>query len=192
MRENPKRNPSISSEKKSGQGRTFRRVPRQQPGNGQNREPSSEQGHTLPAFEKSCGALVIRRDPETGQRFILMIRHRFGGYRSFPKGHTEPGETERETAAREVLEETAAHITFIPDFRQVVLYHPMPGTVKQVVYFLAQTDSEAIAPREGEIATVEWIPLEESMNLLAHDNDRRILTEALHKLDRMQGEKAES
>lgn len=147
------------------------------------RPDTPEQQDAPVTFEKSCGALVVRRDRTTGERYILMIRHRFGGYRSFPKGHTEPGETERETAAREVLEETAAHITFIPDFRQVVLYHPMPGTVKQVVYFLAQTDSAAIAPREGEIATVEWIPLEESMELLTHDNDRRILAAALHKLD---------
>ena len=55
--------------------------------------------------EKSCGALVLRRDKIDGKYYILMIRHRMGGHRSFPKGHMERGETERMTAVREVYEE---------------------------------------------------------------------------------------
>ena len=81
-------------------------------------------------FEKSCGALVIRHDAQTGLDYILMIRHRPGGYRSVPKGHVEPGETERETAVREVLEETSVRISLIPDFRHVVCYAPAPGVEK--------------------------------------------------------------
>ena len=53
-------------------------------------------------YEKSCGALVFRQDPRTGRRYVLMIRHKHGGHRSFPKGHVEAGETEHETAIREV------------------------------------------------------------------------------------------
>ena len=51
--------------------------------------------------EKSCGALVVRREGD--QYFILMIRHKAGGNRSFPKGHVEAGETEYATALREVM-----------------------------------------------------------------------------------------
>ena len=43
--------------------------------------------------EKSCGALVVRRDEEDGKQYLLMIRHKLGGHRSFPKGHMEKGET---------------------------------------------------------------------------------------------------
>lgn len=56
--------------------------------------------------EKSCGALVVRRGKD-GKRYILMIRQRRGGNRSFPKGHVEVGETELMTAEREVFEETS-------------------------------------------------------------------------------------
>ena len=52
--------------------------------------------------EKSCGALVVRRGKD-GKRYILMIRQRRGGNRSFPKGHVEVGETELMTAEREVF-----------------------------------------------------------------------------------------
>ena len=133
-------------------------------------------------FEKSCGALVIRRDANNGEYYILMIRHRPGGYRSFPKGHVERGETERETAIREVLEETSVHITIIPDFRHVVYYTPAPAVEKEVVYFLARTEQIHVHPRRGEIAQVEWVRLSRAEQFLTHDNDKKVLQAALKKI----------
>ncbi|MBO5898422.1 MAG: NUDIX domain-containing protein [Clostridia bacterium] len=133
-------------------------------------------------FEKSCGALVLRRDAVTGQFYILMIRHRPGGYRSFPKGHVESGETERETALREVMEETSVQFTVVPDFRHVVYYTPAPGVEKQVVYFLGRTDQVYVRPRRGEIAQVEWIPLDGAESVLTHNNDKKVLKAACEKL----------
>ena len=54
--------------------------------------------------EKSCGVLVLRRQEE--ELYVVLLRHRFGGHWSFPKGHVEAGESERQTALREVREET--------------------------------------------------------------------------------------
>ena len=133
-------------------------------------------------FEKSCGALVIRHDAASGNDYILMIRHRPGGYRSFPKGHVEAGETERETAMREVMEETSVRISIVPDFRHVVCYTPAPAVEKEVVYFLARTEQVEAKPRRGEIAQVEWIPLQQAERCLTHDNDKCVLKAALGKL----------
>ncbi len=135
-------------------------------------------------FEKSCGALVIRHDDVTNTDYILMIRHRPGGYRSFPKGHVEAGETERQTALREVLEETSVHISILPDFRHVVCYTPAPAVEKEVVYFLARTEQIEIHPRRGEIAQVEWVPLLTAERYLTHDNDKQVLHAALQRLHR--------
>ena len=52
-------------------------------------------------YEKSCGAIVVRTEPQENRIYILMIRHKAGGHRSFPKGHMEEGETEYATALRE-------------------------------------------------------------------------------------------
>ena len=130
----------------------------------------------------------MRRDAEDGCLYILMIRHRPGGYRSFPKGHVERGETERETAIREVLEETAAQITILPDFRHVVCYTPAPAVEKEVVYFLATTKEKSIHPRHGEIAQTEWIPLDKAERCLTHENDKNVLRAALKKLKNYQKE----
>lgn len=132
--------------------------------------------------EKSCGALVLRRDAEDGKPYILMIRHKLGGHRSFPKGHMERGETEYMTAIREVFEETAVQIRVFSDFRQTVHYNPMPGVRKEVVYFLTETSQSDIRPREGEIAQVEWVPLEQAEDCLTHENDKTVLRAAIKKL----------
>ena len=133
--------------------------------------------------EKSCGALVIRRDEEDGKEYLLMIRHKLGGPRSFPKGHMEPGETEYMTAVREVFEETAVQIRIDSKFRETVHYSPMPGVTKEVVYFLTHTLQKDIHPREGETAQVEWVPLEQVEASLTHENDKLVFRAAMKKLN---------
>ncbi len=134
-------------------------------------------------WEKSCGALVVRR--EENNYFILMIRHKAGGNRSFPKGHMEEGESEYATALREVKEETSSHIAIMSDFRETVTYSPSPGVMKEVVYFLAFTTSPVIHPRAGEIAEVQWVPLEEAEEQLTHENDKLVFRAARKKLQNL-------
>ncbi|MBQ1963656.1 MAG: NUDIX domain-containing protein [Clostridia bacterium] len=132
-------------------------------------------------YEKSCGALVLRRG-EDEKWYILMIRHKHGGHRSFPKGHMERGETEYMTAVREVYEETSVQIRINTDFRETVHYSPLPGVSKEVVYFLTTTQQETIRPQEGEIAEVEWVPVEEAEASLTHENDKTVFRAAMKKL----------
>ena len=134
-------------------------------------------------WEKSCGALVVRR--ENDKYYILMIRHKAGGSRSFPKGHMEQGESEYATALREVMEETSSRIAIISDFRATVKYSPSPGVMKEVVYFLAFTTEESIKAREGEIAEVEWVPLEEAENCLTHENDKTVFRAAMERMQHL-------
>ncbi|MBE6630654.1 MAG: NUDIX domain-containing protein [Ruminococcaceae bacterium] len=134
-------------------------------------------------FEKSCGALVVRREEDN--YYILMIRHKAGGNRSFPKGHVEEGETEYETALREVMEETSSRIAIVSDFRATVNYRPSPGVMKEVVYFLAFTTNADIKAREGEIAEVEWVPLSKAEHYLAHENDKTVFRAAMERMQRM-------
>ena len=134
-------------------------------------------------WEKSCGALVVRRDGDN--YYILMIRHKAKGNRSFPKGHMEAGETEYATALREVMEETSSHIAIVSDFRATVNYSPSPGVMKEVVYFLAFTTSPDVRPREGEIAEVEWIPLEQAEGCLTHENDKTVFRAAMERMQNL-------
>lgn len=132
-------------------------------------------------YEKSCGAVVFRNERHEGnlQRYVLMIRHSLHSHHSFPKGHVEVGESEIMTAEREVFEETSVKIHINEKFRQPVYYKPKPGVKKEVIYFLAFTRQVETSPRPGEVAQVEWVPVEKAGELLAHDNDKKVLSMAI-------------
>lgn len=137
-------------------------------------------------FEKSCGAVVFRNERKDGKlkRYVLMIKHSAHGNHSFPKGHVEAGESEKMTAEREVFEETSVRIHINEKFRQPVYYRPKPGVKKEVIYFLAFTHQTEISPRPGEVAEVYWIPVEDAKELLAHDNDKRVLALAIQYINK--------
>ena len=140
-------------------------------------------------YERSCGAVVFREGSgENGapQKYVLMIKHTNRSRHSFPKGHMEPGESEVMTAQREVFEETGIHIRIVDKFRETVHYSPKPGVKKTVVYFVACTDKVDTVPQENEIAAVEWIPAERAGSLLAHSNDKRVLSLAIKYMDEKQ------
>ena len=86
--------------------------------------------------EKSCGAICYTR--EEGAPRVLVICHRYGGHWAFPKGHVEAGESEEETAMREVREETGAQVRVRPGYREVTTYSPAKGVTKDVVFFVAE------------------------------------------------------
>ena len=86
-------------------------------------------------YEKSCGALVFRQDPRTGRMYILMIRHKHGGHRSFPKGHVEEGETEHQTAIREVEEERIEQIEAAIGFDELESAASMHADFEETLYY---------------------------------------------------------
>ena len=75
-----------------------------------------------------------------------------------PKGHMEEGESEVQTALREVKEETGLDIDLEDDFRQSVEYYPKPNVKKQVVYFLGHARNDHVVRQEEEIGETRWHP----------------------------------
>ena len=61
--------------------------------------------------EKSCGAVVFRKSASKLE--FIAVKSKANGHWGFPKGHVETGESEAETAIREVFEETGLRITLI-------------------------------------------------------------------------------
>lgn len=126
--------------------------------------------------EKSCGAIVYRKFH--GNTEILLIKHINSGHWSFPKGHVENGETEIETAKREIKEETSIDVIIDPTFRETVTYSPKKDTVKVVVYFLARAKNVNFSPQEDEIAEIRWVDISYAGNILSYENDRTIVSRA--------------
>lgn len=128
-------------------------------------------------YEKSCGAIVFTGTGD-GIRYLL-VRNLTGIY-GFPKGHMEPGETEEQTARREILEEVGLTVELIPGFRAEDAY-PIPqkeNTCKQIVYFLAAYDNQAFSYQKEELSDALLADYETAMSLFQYPSSKRLLTEA--------------
>lgn len=128
-------------------------------------------------FEKSCGAVVYRK--HHGNTEILLIKHVRSGCWSFPKGHMESGETETQTAIREIKEETNIDISIDDEtFRQSVMYSPRRDIRKEVVYFLGRATGGEISPQEEEISDIKWVEIGRAASYLSYDNDKLLINKA--------------
>lgn len=108
---------------------------------------------------------------------ILLIRHVNGGHWAFPKGHVENGETETETALREIREETGLLVRLDTDFRAVVTYSPKPGVMKDVIYFAAEPDGGCAQMQAEEVTDMRWVAIDQADALITHDSDKGVLAQ---------------
>ncbi len=127
-------------------------------------------------YEKSCGAIVYRKFH--GNTEILLIRHVKSGYWSFPKGHVEKGETEPQTAAREIKEETNLDVLIDTGFRETVSFSPRRDTSKTVVYFVARALSHEAKPQLDEISEMRWVEIGQATSYLTYENDKLVANRA--------------
>ena len=117
-------------------------------------------------FRKSCGVLPYR-DAEGRREYLLVFEH-YSQCWSLPKGHMEAGETESETALRELFEETGLTGKLDTSHFAAVEYPVSPISRKQVVIFPGQVDGTP-RTREGEIEGFRWVDAEELATLLFPD-----------------------
>ena len=127
--------------------------------------------------EYSCGAVIYARID--GQiRYCIM--ESIAGIYGFPKGHMERGETEEETALREVREEVGLKVKLIPGFRTTDchLLPQKPGVSKHITYFLAEAVDTNISIQKEELSSASFLDYCTAMRKFQFPSSRRILTEA--------------
>ncbi len=129
--------------------------------------------------EKSCGAVVFTREHDHLRYVIIRSTEGFYG---FPKGHMEPGETEAETALREIREETGLTVRLVGDFRTEDA-HPLsregrPDVMKQIIYFLAEFQAQPLRAQESEVSEIQLMSYENAMAHFQFESSKRILSEA--------------
>ena len=134
------------------------------------------------ADEKACGVIIFKNENDTRKYVVICGVGNYQGYYGFPKGHMEAGETERETAIREVKEETGLDVVLFDDFRTVD-EHPLaregrPNDRKTNVYFLAEYHGQEFVMQKTEVSEIVLMGYDEAMKCLQYEESRRELTEA--------------
>ena len=124
---------------------------------------------------KSSGAIVYKvEENEIKYLLIMLIRGNWG----FPKGHFEGEETEKETAVREIFEETGLNVKFHDDFRETIQYFPAPFIFKTVIYFLAEAVTDNVKIQTDEVAEYRWATYDEAAKLITYRLQKKILKKA--------------
>ena len=136
--------------------------------------------------EKSCGAVVFTNDG--GSIKYVIIRSK-GGVYGFPKGHVEDGESETQTALREILEETGLRVSLVPDFRAEDVFnftHNGKSISKQVVYFLAKYSSQTLLAQKKEIKSIELMDYDSAINIFQFESTKGVLKKAHDFLSKLE------
>lgn len=124
-------------------------------------------------LSKACGMILVSKTKP--RKFLLL--HQVTGNWSFPKGHVEGDENERETALRELKEETGIiEVNFLPLSPIIEEYDfPKDGETwhKINTLFFAETDEVPIVMQEKEISEYKWATFEESLQTFLYEDQKK-------------------
>ena len=123
--------------------------------------------------EVSCGIIVFDEEK------VLLIKHN-GGHTSFPKGHMEEGETLKETAVRETLEETGIEAEIKSEVCFINTYTPKENYIKDVLFFIGAKVNGQPRPQLEEVSLCDFFSYEDAIKELTYDIDKEILKKAYH------------
>lgn len=120
----------------------------------------------------AAGCVLWRRSERTGGVEICLVhRPRYDDW-SHPKGKLKRGESARDAARREVLEETGHHCalgTVLPTVRYAV-----NGRPKEVAYWAAEATGGTFVPG-SEVDRLVWLAPADARARLTQDHDRDLL-----------------
>ena len=137
--------------------------------------------------DKSFGIIPVFKD-FNGNFIFCLVRHAEGHW-SFPKGHPQMGESEQETATRELKEETGIddiHLLNNQSFFEKYSFEKNNFKYnKSNKYFLGIVSSmNASTPDnfKNEIPELKWATYEEAKKIITFPEAREILKKAFEYL----------
>jgi 8-oxo-dGTP pyrophosphatase MutT (NUDIX family) len=130
-------------------------------------------------IEQSYGGVAVRGDEvlvitPAGRRRITAL----------PEGAPREGETDRETAGREVREETGVTVEVGEPLGDVSYVYRRDGRrIRKVVhYYLCTFVSGSTDDHDDEVDDARWLPLEAARTQLTYPGEREMIERALSRL----------
>ncbi|MET0677349.1 MAG: NUDIX domain-containing protein, partial [Bradyrhizobium sp.] len=118
----------------------------------------------------AAGGIVLRREQPP---LVAVVRLRKRDEWVLPKGKLDDGETPRDAAKREVLEETGHNVT-VHEFLGTLVVDT--GTRAKVVhYWRMEASGEATRPLMDDVRAVDWLPLDDAVERLSRSHEKTFL-----------------
>jgi mutator protein MutT len=111
-----------------------------------------------------------------------------------PKGQVDPGETPEETALREVREETGLTSKLIQPLDTIEYWYISTYTGKRIQihkyvhFFLMHYRSGDVEHHDYEVNEARWVEIQRALEMLAFDNEKKILQGALQAIQSLNSE----
>ncbi|OAF11024.1 NUDIX hydrolase [Bradyrhizobium centrolobii] len=120
----------------------------------------------------AAGGIVLRRGATP---LVAIVRQRKRNEWVLPKGKLDDGETPKEAAHREVLEETG-HDVAIHEFLGTLVYQS-GGRAKVVHFWRMEAEGAPVRKLTNDIKAVDWLPLDDAIARLSREYERAFLTQ---------------
>lgn len=134
--------------------------------------------------EPTAGGIVFRRN-SAGELEILLIadsKHRW----TIPKGHIEEGETPRQTAEREIQEETGLQKMRMLDWLGKINFRyrrvdTLVLMTTEIFLVEAQGDTDKIVPQEW-MTGIKWFKTSEALDKIEYEDIGKLILLGLKKI----------
>lgn len=135
--------------------------------------------------EPTAGGVVFRRNPKGRDIEILLIQDAKDRW-TIPKGHIEEGESSKETAAREVQEETGLAEVKVLNWLGKINFRYRRGSslvlmTTEIFLVHARGDTEALKP-EDWMNGIKWFSATEALDRIEYEDIGKLMLLALKKI----------
>ncbi len=135
--------------------------------------------------ETTSGGIVFRRNAKTNQLEILLIQDAKNRW-TVPKGHVEEGEEPRQTAEREIREETGLQEMKVMNWLGKVNFryrrtHTLVLMTMHIYLVQGLGDTDKLNP-EDWLTDIKWMPAAEAVDSIAYEDIGKLILLGMKKI----------